>query len=85
MVEVESFTVHRQFGPNKLNYDIGVIRLARHADMSKDTIKPICLPITRTLNEKTFEDVNLLENEQGKQGDCKFKLLIYEFMFKNNF
>lgn len=31
--------------------------------MSKETIKPICLPITETLNTKKYTSFKLLENE----------------------
>lgn len=71
VIPVESVLVHRKFGTSGLDYDIGLIRLSRHADMSKETIKTICLPITDLLNKVTYSSLKLLENERG--ANSKFK------------
>lgn len=85
IIPIESILVHRQFESPLLDYDIGLVRLSKHADMSKDAIKPVCLPITEYLNTKEYTSLKLLENERGADSKSKKLSIFIDWLMKRYF
>ncbi|XP_058457835.1 polyserase-2 [Malaya genurostris] len=46
VVSITETIVHEKFSTQGFGYDVGIVHLARNADIQKDTIAPICLPAT---------------------------------------
>lgn len=58
-VPIEKGLVHGSFNPNTLQNDVALILLKEPVTFS-DSVRPICLPISKELQEKDFTDYNPL-------------------------
>ncbi|XP_058812104.1 CLIP domain-containing serine protease B15-like [Topomyia yanbarensis] len=48
-LNIETITVHQQYNKPRFANDVALIRLRQPADISPDNVKPICLPLSKTL------------------------------------
>ncbi|CAD7084624.1 unnamed protein product [Hermetia illucens] len=56
-IPVEKIRFHPKFNRSDFSNDIAVIRLRHEADLTRDNILPICLPIKKTLHNRTPHQV----------------------------
>ncbi|XP_041969718.1 CLIP domain-containing serine protease 2-like isoform X2 [Aricia agestis] len=54
-VAIDRIIAHSGYTPQSLVDDIALIRLARPADFSLDSLKPICLPVTSELRNERLD------------------------------
>ncbi|XP_055551608.1 transmembrane protease serine 9-like [Wyeomyia smithii] len=55
-LNIETVTVHHQYNKPRFANDIALIRLRQSADISQENVKPICLPLSKTL--RSFKPQN---------------------------
>ncbi|XP_053695626.1 CLIP domain-containing serine protease B15-like [Sabethes cyaneus] len=48
-LNIETVTVHHQYNKPRFANDVALIRLRQAADISQENVKPICLPLSKTL------------------------------------
>ncbi|XP_055380978.1 serine protease grass-like [Condylostylus longicornis] len=79
-IPIESKTVHDSFDKFQAVHDIALLRLIRPANMKKNNVKPICLPINSVLRNKNSK-IGLLTGwgttENGNVSDILLKALLY--------
>lgn len=56
-IPIEEIKFHPQFNQPRFSNDIAVLRLRYDADLTRDSIRPICLPITKALQNAPLNRV----------------------------